>query len=326
MRLTDADLAGESSYRAMLAGVVDELLAGGVAVHAEGAVCVFPDGFTGREDEPLPLILRKRDGGYTYGATDLAAIRHRVVELAADQILYVVGAPQQLHFAMVFASARLAGWLPDAVDARQIAFGSVLGGDGKMLRTRAGANVKLIDLLGEATQRAEDVLAQRSPELEDRAGLARAIGIGAVKYADLATDREKDYTFSFERMLALEGNTSVYLQYANARTQSVLRKAGEDVPDAPQYTVREPAERALVLQLLAFGAALASTAETMQPHKLCAYLYDTAVAFSTFYNDCPILAADTPRLRGSRLGLTQLTHRVLVQGLELLGIDAPERL
>jgi arginyl-tRNA synthetase len=227
---------------------------------------------------------------------------------------------------MVFAVAREAGWLQAGSQTHHIAFGSVLGDDHKILRTREGAPPRLEDLLREATSQAREILLERGVEDVDSEYLAHAIGVGAVKYADLSSDREKDYVFSFRRMLALEGNTSVYLQYANARTQSVLRKAGEAVPDAPQYTVLELAERGLVLQLLAFPAALAATVETMQPHKLCAYLYDTAVAFSTFYNDCPILAADTPQLRGSRLGLTQLTHRVLVQGLELLGIDAPERL
>lgn len=326
VQLTDDDLAGESLYRHRLGAVTEELLAAGVAVTAEGAVCVFPDGFLNRDGDPLPLILRKTDGGYTYGASDLAAIRYRVNELAADDLLYVVGAPQRLHLEMVFATARMAGWLPDRVGAKHISFGSVLGDDGKMLRTRAGATVKLIDLLTEAMDRAETVLAERSPELENRHELARAIGIGAIKYADLSTDREKDYTFSFQRMLALEGNTSVYLQYANARAVSVVRKAGTDESAIPRFIVAEPAERALVLKLLGFPAALSMTAITSEPHRLCSYLYDTAVAFSTFYNDCPILSAAEPDLRASRLGLTRLTHRVIARGLDVLGIDAPPRL
>ncbi len=323
--LTDDDLAGESLYRHRLPGVIEDLLEAGVAVVADGAVCVFPAGFVNRDGDPLPLILRKRDGGYTYGATDLAAIRHRVGDLEADELLYVVGAPQRLHLEMVLAVARLAGWLPESVRARHVAFGSVLGEDGKMLRTRAGATVKLVELLDEAIERARLAIVERNSERTDGDDLARAIGIGAIKYADLSTSREKDYAFSFTRMLALEGNTSVYLHYANARALSVLRRAQRD-PPPPRFVVDEPAERALVLRLLAFPQVLARTAETAEPHRLCAHLYATAVAFSTFYTDCPILSAPDPDVRASRLGLTELTHRVLTRGLDLLGIAAPDQL
>jgi arginyl-tRNA synthetase len=324
--LTDADLAGESMYRAALDGVVDDLLERGIAVIADGAACVFPDGFTGREGQPLPLILRKRDGGYTYGATDLAAIRHRVDTLGADDILYVVGAPQHLHLEMVYASARLAGWLPDSVTARHVAFGSVLGEDGKMLRTRAGATIKLIDLVTEATRHAAAALEARSPDVDDRDALARAIGIGAIKYADLSTDREKDYVFSFDRMLALEGNTSVYLQYANARARSMLRRAGADLGALPVLRIAEPAERALAMKLLDLPRVLDEVASRSEPHRLCGYLYETAAAFSSFYNDCPVIGAENPAVRDSRLALTRLTSRVITRGLDLLGIAAPERL
>jgi arginyl-tRNA synthetase len=325
--LCSDDLAGESLYNPMLEDVVRDLERRGIAVLADGAVCVFPPGFTNRDGEPLPLIIRKRDGGYTYGTTDLAAIRHRVQTLDADEILYVVGTPQHLHLSMVFAAARMAGWLPDEVKARHVAFGSVLGEDGKMLRTRAGANVKLIDLLAEAQDRAEQVLKARRPELSEQRALARSIGIGAVKYADLSTDRERDYTFSWERMLALEGNTSVYLQYASARAESIIRKAEITSPQPPsRFVLDEPAERALVLQLLAFPAALESVTTSMRPDKLCGYLHDTAVAFSTFYDACPILKHEDETIRASRLGLTHQTQQVLNQGLNLLGIDAPDQL
>jgi arginyl-tRNA synthetase len=323
------DVVGESAYDEQLPEVVRELGKMGLAVESDGALCVFPEGFTGRDGEPLPLIVRKRDGGYTYDTTDLAAIRERVGELGASELLYVVGAPQRLHFEMVFAVAREAGWLGEGVSARHIAFGSVLGEDGKALRTREGEPVRLIDLLQEARARAAEVLAERTGEADlgesapDDA-LARSIGIGAVKYADLSGDREKDYVFSFERMLALEGNTSVYLQYANARALSVLRRAGE--AGTGSFVLREEAEHELAVALLRLPAAIEAVLADYKPHRLCAYLHGLAVAFSGFYEACPILGAKDPALRASRLGLCELTSGVLTLGLGLLGIDAPARL
>ena len=319
------DIAGESFYNPMLADTVRELEEKGLTVVDDGALCVFPPGFTGRTGEPMPLIVRKSDGAYTYDTTDLAAIRYRTQALRADQLLYVVGAPQRLHFELVFAAARMAGWLTDAIDVRHVAFGSVLGEDGKMLRTRAGRPVTLAALLHEAVERAGAVLAERGvPEGADPHALARAIGIGAVKYADLSTDRERDYVFSFDRMLSLDGNTSVYLQYANARARSVLARA-QDAP-AGEFTLAEPAERELALKLLQFPATVQDVLSDMRPHKLCTYLFDTAVAFSEFYDRCPVLRAEDPALRASRLGLCELTSRVVTQGLDLLGIEAPPRL
>ena len=323
--LTRDDIAGESFYNAMLADTVRELKEKGLTVVDDGATCVFPPGFTGRTGEPQPLIIEKSDGAYTYDTTDLAAIRYRTRVLKADQLLYVVGSPQRLHFELVFAAGRMAGWLTDELDVRHIAFGSVLGEDNKMLRTRAGRPVTLAALLHEAVERASAVLAARGvPEGADPQALARAIGIGAVKYADLSTDRERDYVFSFDRMLSLDGNTSVYLQYANARARSVLARA-DDAP-AGEFRLAEPPERELALKLLQFPATVQDVLSDMKPHKLCTYLFDTATAFSEFYDHCPVLRAEDPALRASRLGLCELTSRVITQGLDLLGIEAPPRL
>src|SRR3954447_14793893 len=320
------DIAGESFYNAMLADTVRELEEKGLTVVSDGATCIFPPGFTGRSGEPMPLIVEKSDGAYTYDTTDLAAIRYRIRALGADQLLYVVGAPQRLHFELVFAAARMAGWLTDEIDVRHIAFGSVLGEDGKMLRTRAGRPVTLAALLEEAVERAGAVLAERGvPEGADPPALARAIGIGAVKYADLSTDRERDYVFSFDRMLSLDGNTSVYLQYANARARSVLARAGA-APGAGPFTLAEPPERELALKLLQFPTTVQDVLSDMRPHKLCTYLFDTAQAFSDFYDRCPVLRAEDDALRASRLGLCELTASVITQGLDLLGIEAPPRL
>jgi arginyl-tRNA synthetase len=325
--LTPEDIAGESLYNPMLADVVAELESRGLAVVSDGALVAFPPAFTGRDGRPLPLILRKRDGGYGYDTTDLAAIRYRLLELRGDDLLYVVGAEQHLHLEMVFAMAREAGWLTEGKRAVHVSHGLTLGTDGKRLRTRAGGSVKLVELLEEAIERAAAVVADRSelsPQQRER--VARAVGIGAVKYSDLSNDRIKDYVFDWDRMLAMDGNTSVYLQYANARVRSVIRKAGgEPEPGTPLH-LREPAERALGLKLAQFPTAVEASIEHLQPHRLCTYLYETAVAFSTFYERCSILGAETPELRASRLALCALTSRITVLGLGLLGIEAPDRL
>ncbi|MDT8914567.1 arginine--tRNA ligase [Amycolatopsis sp. PS_44_ISF1] len=323
--LTDADIYGESFYNPYLAKVVDELAADGLTEVSDGAVCVFPQGFHNREGDRLPLIVRKRDGGYGYAATDLATAKYWTAERGATDLLYVVGTPQAQHFAMVFAVGRAAGWL-DGVRTEHIGFGSVLGADGKVMRTRAGETTKLADLLEEAVGQAAAVVAERS-ELDagEQREVARAVGIGAVKYADLSGDREHDYVFAWDRMLAKDGNTSVYLQYAHARIESILAKAGAQPAEAP-VLLGEPAERALALSLLRFGEAFRAAMAGYAPHKLCAYLYETAVTFSRFYEQCPVLAAATPELRASRVQLATLTARTLVLGLDLLGIEAPRRL
>jgi arginyl-tRNA synthetase len=337
--LTPDDLAPESRYNPDLPQVVADLEALGLAVESEGALCVYPDGFPGRDDRPLPLIVRKRDGGYGYATTDLAAVRYRTTELGADWLIYVVGAPQAQHLAMVFQAAREARWLGDDVRVDHAAFGSVLGEDGKMLRTRSGRPIRLAELLDEAVDRARTLIEEKDPDLpsEARAELARAVGIGAVKYADLSSDRLKDYTFSWDRMLSLQGNTAPYLQYAHTRIRSILRRAGFDgaevvgtseggSPPATRVHVGAPAERALALQLLGFGATLGQAAELLQPHRICTYLFDLASAFTTFYEACPVLKAGSEELVASRLTLCALTGRTLATGLDLLGIRAPERM
>jgi arginyl-tRNA synthetase len=327
VRIRPDHVAGESMYNAMLPEVARELEERGLSRVVDGALMAFPPGFTGRDGEPLPLIVRKSDGGYTYDTTDLAAVRYRARDLRADDILYVVGSPQRLHFEMVFAMAREAGWLPPEVRAEHVSFGQILGPDGKLLRSRSGETIRLVELLEEAIERAAAVVADRS-ELspEERERVARAVGMGAVKYADLSSDRNKDYVFDWNRMLAMDGNTSVYLQYANARVRSVLRKAGGTPPADTPIVLEEPAERALALKLAQFATAVEATIAHLQPHRLCTYLYETAVAFSTFYEKCSILGAETPDLRSSRLVLCEVTSQVLVLGLDLLGIEAPERL
>ncbi|GLY01640.1 arginine--tRNA ligase [Actinoplanes sp. NBRC 101535] len=296
------DFAGESSYQDDLAGVVDDLAARGLLSESDGALCAFPAGFTGRDGAPLPLIVRKADGGFGYAATDLAALRHRVGTIGATELLYVVGMPQQTHFRMVFAVARAAGWLPDDVTAEHIGFGAILSTSGCMIRTRSGTSVRLADLLDAAVDRAT----------------VPAIGIAAVKYADLCSDRRGDYVFDLDRMLASVGNTGPYLQYAYARIRSIFRKA-DGGPGPVRLT--DPAERELALALLRLDPAIATAAALREPHRLTTYLHDLAAAFSVFYERCPVLRADEPT-RASRLALADLTARTLQIGMFLLGIEA----
>ncbi len=326
--LTPADVVGESFYNDMLDDVVNDLDAAGLLVESGGALCVFPAGFTNRDGEPLPLIVKKRDEGFGYAATDLAAIRDRVGHLHADELLYVVGAPQNQHFEMVFAVARAAGWLPATVRCEHVAFGNVLGPDRKMFKTRAGETVKLIDLLNEATQRADAALAQRTSDLsvDERQHLATQIARAAIKYADLSNDRQRDYVFDLERMIAFEGDTGPYLQYAHARLRSIFRRLGEPWdPRAASFTLAEEAERDLARGLIAFPEALDAAAATLHPHRLSGYLFDLAQRFTSFYEACPVLSAPEPS-RTERLALCELTARTLQLGLSLLGIEAPERM
>jgi arginyl-tRNA synthetase len=325
--LRGEDIRGESFYNNRLSAIAAELEERGLARIDDGALCAFPNGFTNREGEPLPVIVRKADGGFGYAATDLAAVRFRSETLGADEIVYVVDARQSQHFAMVFAVAREAGWIPPDVRVEHVSFGMVLGTDGKPFRTRSGDNVKLIDLLDEAEQRAAAVVAQKNPDLsdEERAEVARIIGIGAIKYSDLANDRVKDYVFDWDRMLAFEGNTAPYLQYAHARIRSIFRRA-EGTAHGSSIVLGEPAERDLALQLLSLPSVIIAAAEHLQPHRLCTYLYETASAFTTFYEKCPVLRAETDELRSSRLALCELTARTLALGLSLLGIEAPDRM
>jgi len=325
--LTDEDIDAESRYNPVLPEVVAELEAKGLTEVSQGALCVFPPGFKGRDGERLPLIVRYSHGGYGYATTDLAAVRMRVREFDATRLVYVVGSPQALHFSMVFAAGRMAGWL-DGHRAEHAQFGSVLGGDGKMLRTRSGDPIKLIDLLDEADQRAAKIVEDRS-ELDPlaRSTVAHAVAMGALKYFDLSFQRERDYVFDWDRMLAFDGNTGPYLQYAVTRIRSIFRRAGIDDQQASsgRIVLDEPAERALALALLGLGEAVEAVAATMEPHRLCTYLFDLATAFTDFYEACPVLQADEPT-RGSRLALCALVARTLTLGLDLLGIQVPERM
>lgn len=326
--LTDDDLAGESSYNQDLPGICAELEAAGIATISDGALCVFLEGFTGREGKPVPLIIRKSDGGYGYGTTDLATIRHRVRDLHADRVLYVIGAPQALHLQMVFETARLAGWLTRDVEVVHIRIGSVLGEDGKMLKTRSGAPVPLRALIDEAVDRAALVLSQARPELDEAARdvIARQIGIGAVKYADLSVSHDSEYVFDLARMVALTGNTGPYLQYAAARIRSILRRAESESAGPGPMQLTDDAERALMLALLDFGVTVTHVGDAYEPHRLCGYLFDLAQAFTAFYDRCPVLKAEDHAVRGSRLALCTVTLAVLDRGLSLLGMAAPERM
>ncbi|GEB48575.1 MULTISPECIES: arginine--tRNA ligase [Streptomyces] len=330
--LTDDDVVGESAYNDDLPVLARELEESGVAVRSDGALCVFFDDVKGPDGNPTPLIVQKADGGFGYAATDLAAVRNRVGVLKADTMLYVVDGRQALHFKMVFETARRAGWLPEGV-AQHLEYGTVLGTDGKPFKTRSGESVRLMDLLGEAVERAAGVVREKAEqgglglseeEVQDR---AQQVGIGAVKYADLSTSRSRDYVFDLDRMVSLNGDTGVYVQYAYARVRSIFRKAADTAKPVAHPEVELAAqERALALQLDAFGDTLATVAETNEPHKLAAYLYELATLFGPFYEHCPVLHADTDEQRENRLFLCDLTARTLRQGLALLGIRTPERL
>ena len=325
--LSRDDLAGESSYNEGLGDVVAELDAQGLLVDSGGALCVFPPGFTNRDGEPLPLIVQKSDEGYGYAATDLAALRDRVERLGGDVLLYVVGTPQAQHFEMVFAVARMAGWLPATVTCEHVSFGNVLGPDHKMFKTRSGETVKLAALLAEATERARAGLDERPSDLGDveRDVLAAQIARAAIKYADLSTERQRDYVFDLDRMLAFEGDTGPYLQYAHARVRSIFRRLGEPWGADASFALAHPNERDLALGLLALPEAVAGALASNQPHRLCTYLFDLAQRFTAFYEACPVLSAKGS-LRDERLGLCDLTARSLALGLSLLGVDAPEQM
>jgi arginyl-tRNA synthetase len=340
--LTDDDIRGESFYNDMLADTAARLEEEGIAVHSAGALCAFPPGFTGREGRPLPVIIRKSDGGYNYSTTDLATIRYRVEELHCDRAIYVVGSDQALHFQMVFAVAREAGWIPAGASFEHAQIGLVLGTDGNRLRTRSGDNVQLGDLLQEAVDRARGILDELDAtarfDAAELGAVAEAVGIGAVKYADLSTARESPYVFDWDRMISFRGNTGPYLQYATARIRSIFRRAvgtedagardagAEAAARRSGVAITAGPERALALRLLGFGAVVTQAGQTAEPHRLCAYLFEVASLFTTFYEECPVLKAEPEALRESRLALCALTLDVLTSGLGLLGVPIPERM
>ena len=328
--LQDSDVMGESAYNSLLPQVVERLGKLKMLTTSDGADVVFPDGFTNRENQPLPLIIRKTDGGYNYATSDLACVIDRVERLDASLLLYVVGAPQAQHLQMVSAVAKQAGWLQAPREMVHVAFGNVLGADRKMLKTRSGDTIKLDALLTEAVERAAAAVAQKNPELsaDKQSEIARIVGIGAVKYADLSTDRIKDYTFDWDRMLSFDGNTSPYLQYAHARICSIFRRANIERQSVRNVMplIEHTAERELAMRVLQFDSAFWDTLDKYSPHRLCTYLYDLASSFSSFYEQCSVLKADTDDQRNSRLMLCDLTARVMQAGLGVLGIEAPEQM
>ncbi|WKV72544.1 arginine--tRNA ligase [Streptomyces sp. PCS3-D2] len=328
MDIQDPDVVGESGYNDMLTETCKLLEESGVAVRSNGALCVFFDDVKGPDGNPTPLIVQKSDGGFGYAATDLSAIRDRVANLGATELIYVVDARQSLHFKMVFETARRAGWLNDDVKAVQLAFGTVLGKDGKPFKTREGETVRLVDLLDEAIDRASAVVREKAQDLTEAEIAERGaqVGIGAVKYADLSTSASRDYKFDLDQMVSLNGDTSVYLQYAYARIRSILRKAGDTRPVAHPEVALAPTERALGLHLDGFGELIAEAAAEHAPHKLAAYLYQLASLFTSFYSECPVLKADTAQQVENRLFLCELTARTLNKGMSLLGIRTPEKL
>ncbi|GGQ23494.1 arginine--tRNA ligase [Streptomyces mutabilis] len=328
MEIRDEEIVGESAYNDGMPETARLLEEMGVAVRSEGALVVFFDEIRGKDDQPVPLIVQKADGGFGYAASDLTAIRNRVSDLHATTLLYVVDVRQSLHFKMVFETARRAGWLNDGVTAHNMGYGTVLGADGKPFKTREGETVRLEDLLDEAVQRAAEVVREKARDLTEEEIQERAaqVGIGAVKYADLSTSPNRDYKFDLDQMVSLNGDTSVYLQYAYARIRSILRKAGEVRPAAhPELDLHE-AERALGLHLDAFGDTVFDAAAEYAPHKLTAYLYQLASLYTSFYDKCPVLKAETPQQVENRLFLCDLTARTLHRGMALLGIRTPERL
>ncbi len=327
------DVRGESAYNDDLARVVADLDKAGLLTEDQGAQCVFLDEFKNKDGDPLPVIVRKADGGYLYATTDLAALRYRAGTLGADRILYFVDQRQALHFQQIFTVARRAGFVGEGVDLAHMGFGTMNGPDGRPFKTRDGGTVKLIDLLDEAEQRAYDLVRSKNADLEDAElrDIARSVGIGAVKYADLSKNRSSDYIFDFNQMLSFDGNTAPYLLYAYTRVVSVFRKAGLALDQVQtqvsgDFQLEHDAEQALAARLVQFGEVTGQVADKGQPHFLCAYLYDLAGLFSAFYEHCPILAVDDPAIRASRLKLAALTARTLSRGLALLGLTPLERM
>lgn len=329
VKLTMADVMGESAYNDDLANVVNDLKAKGMLVESNGAQCVFLDEFKNAEGEPLPVIIVKADGGYLYATTDLAAVRYRSGVLKADRALYFVDQRQALHFQQVFAVARKAGFVTHPMDMEHMGFGTMNGADGRPFKTRDGGTVKLIDLLNEAKERAYALVKEKNPQLpeDELRAIAKVVGIGAVKYADLSKHRTSDYSFNFELMLNFEGNTAPYLLYAYTRVAGVFRKLGKGFDEVDGEILLQAAqEQDLAARLAQFGEILNNVAEKGTPHVLCSYLYDVAGLFSSFYENCPIIAAETPQQQQSRLRLAALTGRTLKQGLELLGLETLERM
>ena len=327
--LTNDDIAGESKYESTLPGIVDKLAERGLLEESDGAKVVYLDGWKNREGEPLPLIIQKADGGYNYATSDLACILDRIENVGSRDLFYIVGAEQAQHFAMVFEVARSAGFMDEGVNAIHVPFGLVMGADGKKLASRTGGAVHLNDLLIEAVERADTIIAEKNPYLskEERSEVAKMLGIGAIKYADLSTDRSNNYTFEWEKMLSFDGNTAPYLQYAHARICSIFSKDEIDRNSTRDAEIILAHEREIVLAraLIGYPEALDSACSSHSPHKLATQLHIIAQAFGSFYEVCPVLNAED-RTKTSRLALCDLTARTLQTGLKLLGIDSPQRM
>jgi arginyl-tRNA synthetase len=328
--LTRDDVMGESLYNPMLPGIVADLKAKKLAVESEGATVVFLDEYKNKEGEPMGVIIQKKDGGYLYTTTDIACAKYRYETLHADRVLYYIDSRQHQHLMQAWTIVRKAGYVPDSVPLEHHMFGMMLGKDGKPFKTRAGGTVKLSDLLDEALERARRLVAEKNPDMpaDELEKLATAVGIGAVKYADLSKNRTTDYIFDWDNMLAFEGNTAPYMQYAYTRVLSVFRKADIDESALANATVviNEDREAQLAARLLQFEETLAVVAREGTPHVMCAYLYDLAGLFSGFYEHCPILSAESEEIRNSRLKLAQLTAKTLKLGLDTLGIETVERM
>ncbi|HFF3788911.1 arginine--tRNA ligase [Enterobacter mori] len=328
--LTRDDVMGESLYNPMLPGIVADLKAKGLAVESEGATVVFLDEYKNKEGEPMGVIIQKKDGGYLYTTTDIACAKYRYETLHADRVLYYIDSRQHQHLMQAWTIVRKAGYVPDSVPLEHHMFGMMLGKDGKPFKTRAGGTVKLSDLLDEALERARRLVAEKNPDMpaDELEKLANAVGIGAVKYADLSKNRTTDYIFDWDNMLAFEGNTAPYMQYAYTRVLSVFRKANidESVLANAAVNITEDREAQLAARLLQFEETLMVVARDGTPHVMCAYLYDLAGLFSGFYEHCPILSAESEAVRNSRLKLAQLTAKTLKLGLDTLGIETVERM
>jgi arginyl-tRNA synthetase len=328
--LTRNDVMGESLYNPMLPGIVADLKAKGLAVESEGATVVFLDEYKNKEGEPMGVIIQKKDGGYLYTTTDIACAKYRYETLHADRVLYYIDSRQHQHLMQAWTIVRKAGYVPDSVPLEHHMFGMMLGKDGKPFKTRAGGTVKLADLLDEALERARRLVAEKNPDMaaDELEKLANAVGIGAVKYADLSKNRTTDYVFDWDNMLAFEGNTAPYMQYAYTRVLSVFRKAAIDerALAAAAVVIAEDREAQLAARLLQFEETLSVVARDGTPHVMCSYLYDLAGLFSGFYEHCPILTAESEEVRNSRLKLAQLTAKTLKLGLDTLGIETVERM
>lgn len=327
--LTRDDVMGESLYNSMLPGIVADLKAKGLAVESEGATVVFLDEYKNKEGEPMGVIIQKKDGGYLYTTTDIACAKYRYETLHADRVLYYIDSRQHQHLMQAWTIVRKAGYVPQSIPLEHHMFGMMLGKDGRPFKTRSGGTIKLSDLLDEAVERATKLVGEKNPDMpaDELKALANTVGIGAVKYADLSKSRTTDYIFDWDNMLAFEGNTAPYMQYAYTRVLSVFRKAGIGLADVSgSVNITEDREAALAARLLQFEETILQVARDGMPHVMCAYLYDLAGLFSGFYEHCPILAAEDEQTRQSRLKLALLTAKTLKQGLDTLGIETVERM